>query len=250
MTSKRKFTALVAIPLICIILTARIPFQRFVNPTVYPPPEGAATRIFLLGDSIARQYFDALAEKLPADTILTTLRAPRPQTLVERLRSPVDEMVNARDSSQLLEAVRAWMPLERFDTILINAGLHDLNRNRHGHEDPFGSRESRFRRNLREVVSLLRPRARRVCFVATTQTASSAASLPRDEIDVLNRIAREVTSELGIHFIDLQWPPDADSMFLEDGVHLNSRGVDHVASSIAADLERLGRSDGGSPRSQ
>ena len=243
MTSKGTFTTLAAVALICIILTAPIPFRRLVNPTVYPPPDGSATRVLLLGDSVARQYFDALASELPAGTRLVTLRAPVTQTLVGRLHTPVDEMVNTRDSSHLLDAVRAWMPRETFDTILINAGLHDLRRDPHGHDAGLASLEGSYRRNLSDIVRLLRPHAGQVCFVATTPIVSSPPELlERENVDLLNRVAKEVMTSLDGHFIEIHWPPDAPSMFQEDGYHLNGRGSAHIARAIADYLKRFGRS--------
>jgi lysophospholipase L1-like esterase len=187
------------------------------RPATQPLP-----RVFLVGDSIAAGYAEAVREHLAgrADVRL------RPE--------------NGEDSRNLLRRAPAWLAGEHFDVIHFNCGLHDIKR-AHATGDPQVPIEE-YERNLYRIVELLRPYAHRLIWARTTPVMDGQPvpwkgfdRFNRD-VDAYNQVADAVMTGSGIALNDLHGAvvgAGIEACLSEDGVHMTEAGDRVLGEQVA-----------------
>jgi hypothetical protein len=162
--------------------------------------------VFLIGDSISVQYFPFLKTYM-ADFAVLERKTDNGQA-EKNLDVPAG--ANGGDSRMVLEYLRTKLknPAFKLDYLLLNCGLHDIKRD--PNTDAFQVTEDNYRRNLTEIVLMLRKQKIKPVWIRTTWVVDSIhhaklSTFKRYEADVLkyNAIADEVFRKNKIPSIDL-----------------------------------------------
>jgi hypothetical protein len=132
--------------------------------------KGRPPRVFLIGDSIAAGYAEAVQKRLAGRAGVQL----RPE--------------NGEDSRNLLRRAPAWLAGERFDVIHFNCGLHDIKRAHTTGDLQVPTEE--YERNLYQIVELLRPYARKLIWARITPVMDGQP-VPWKGFDRFNRDDRK-----------------------------------------------------------
>jgi lysophospholipase L1-like esterase len=184
--------------------------------------KGRLPRVFLIGDSIAAGYADAVQQHLAGRAGVQL----RPE--------------NGEDSRNLLHRAAAWLAGEHFDVIHFNCGLHDIKR-AHTTGDLQVPIEE-YERNLYQIVDLLRPYAHRLIWARITPVMDGQPvpwkgfdRFNRD-VDAYNRVADAVMTGCGIALNDLHGAvvgAGIGACLSEDGVHMTGAGDRVLGEQVA-----------------
>jgi lysophospholipase L1-like esterase len=186
------------------------------------PGKGHLPHVFLIGDSIAAGYTDAVQEHLAGRAGVQL----RPE--------------NGEDSRNLLRRAPAWLAGERFDVIHFNCGLHDIKR-AHTTGDLQVPIEE-YERNLYQIVELLRPYARTLIWARITPVMDGQPvpwkgfdRFNRD-VDAYNRVADAVMTGCAVALNDLHGAvvgAGIGACLSEDGVHMTEAGDRVLGEQVA-----------------
>ncbi len=162
-------------------------------------------RLFVLGDSISIQYGPHLRQFIRHWCDYDRKRDPGQS--VEDLGQPVGG--NGGDSSVVLAYLREQQEAAaRFDTLLVNCGLHDIKTDPTTGEKQVPIEE--YRRNLEAICGLAHEMSATVVWVETTPVDDErhnrlSSSFHRHNADVLRygKVAREILSRFSIPVVEL-----------------------------------------------
>lgn len=166
----------------------------------------AESLVYVIGDSISMQYGPYLKRFLPP--ALAYARKGEGGEAEKDLPGPIEP--NGGNSVEVLAYLRAlgngqtWRP----GLLLLNCGLHDI------HADPdTGIRQvplEAYRRNLQEILALLKKENVRVVWVRTTAADNSPPEACGEsfqryaaDVDVYNAAADEIMGAAGVALLDL-----------------------------------------------
>jgi lysophospholipase L1-like esterase len=187
------------------------------RPATQPLP-----RVFLVGDSIAAGYAEAVREHLAgrADVRL------RPE--------------NGEDSRNLLRRAPAWLAGEHFDVIHFNCGLHDIKRAHASGQLQVPIKE--YEHNLHHIVELLRPYAQVLIWARITPVKDGQPVAWKGfdrfnrDVDAYNQVADAVMASCGVALNDLHGTvvgAGIDICLSEDGVHMTEAGDRVLGEQVA-----------------
>jgi lysophospholipase L1-like esterase len=202
-------------------------------------------KLFLIGDSISVQYWPFLQKYLSDDV---DIERKKDDGLAEK-NLDVPKGANGGDSRMVLEYLRSKYrnPGFRPDYLLLNCGLHDIK-----HDPKTGViqvTEENYRKNLNEIVRLLRENETQLVWIRTTWVIDSihnakSSSIRRYEADVqrYNAIADDVCREHGVPSIDLySFSKGLGVEHVADHVHYDepARALQaaYIAGFVARELE-------------
>jgi lysophospholipase L1-like esterase len=186
------------------------------------PGEPRLPRVFLIGDSIAAGYADAVRKRL-AGRVRVQLRPE-----------------NGEDSRNLLQRAPAWLAGERFDVIHFNCGLHDIKRAHATGQLQVPIQE--YERNLYQIVEMLRPYAQTLIWARITPVVDGQPVAWKGfdrfnrDVDAYNRVADAVMTRSGTPLNDLHGAvvgAGIDVCLSEDGVHMTEAGDRVLGEQVA-----------------
>ena len=210
------------------------------TPQVAPGRGGRElARVLILGDSISIGYTPTVAELLAGR--------------VEVHHNPG----NAAYTSFGLRHLKDWLAGRPWDVIHFNWGIWDLHCLARDADplEPSGDQLDRqgvrrttaaqYGKNLREIVTLLRPAGRKLIWASTIPLPESGTLYVRagEEIEY-NRIAQRIMQENDIEVNDLHAHllPEIGRWQKPDDVHLTKEGYRHAGERVTQVIEaRLGR---------
>jgi|SRR6218665_810202 len=197
-------------------------------------------KLFLLGDSISMQYSPYL-EKM----IKGTYTVIRKQDDGEGMRNlDVPKGSNIGDSRMALSYIRYKLADEKFrpDLITLNCGLHDIKRDTATGMIAVDSVE--YRRNLKDIVSIVHKRKIPIIWIRTTQVVDSihrknkAFTRLASDLEKYNAIADDVFRSAKISIIDLYtFTKNLGGNRFVDHVHYNDETKALQAAFIAGFLQ-------------
>lgn len=163
-------------------------------------------KMFVMGDSISIHYRGYLANMLRGKISFEVNQKELAYAEID-LDNPMG--ANAGDSGMVLQKIREYRDagLMDFDWMLLNCGLHDIKRDRQ--TGAFQVPIEQYRRNLREILSLIDGAPQRLIWVRTTpvddERHNAIAKFNRYEKDVAayNGAADEIMRAAGVRSIDL-----------------------------------------------
>jgi lysophospholipase L1-like esterase len=183
-------------------------------------------KIFLIGDSISVQYWPYLKEYL---SDIADVERKKDDGQAEK-NLDIPDGANGGDSRMVLEYLRVKYADETFrpDYLLLNCGLHDIK-----HDPKTGIiqvTEEDYRKNLNEIVDLLKKNQTKLIWIRTTWVVDSihnakSSSIRRYGDDVIryNAIADKVMAERQIQSINLY-------------EFSKCQGIEHIADHVHYDL--------------
>ncbi len=177
--------------------------------------------ILLFGDSICRNYHDAVISELGEGFNV----------------SYIDD--NARYTAYTLNQLRFWLPsVPKPDVVHWNNGIWDLDMY-YGEGRPFTPLDE-YLRNLERIVSAIRYHYgadQKIIFALTTPQRDSAANALYEQY---NAEAEKLLTDLDVEIDDLYSviKHDISSYLDEDGRHLSERGI-KAAGKAVADVIRM-----------
>lgn len=232
-----------------LVVFSPLPFGRFGGVTFISINDRDVTlpSVALMGDSIAIQYGHYLSDSLAECMNVFYLAKPGRQSLIGWFLDRKWVPLNV-GTSQNLARVAKLLPEQRFDFLLVNAGLHDV-------KAAYSSRDKAlyllsYRKNLRFVFSVLGETAGQVGFVATTPVVENSApdDFSNDVISEFNRVAEEESTLHDIGFIDAfaYSAGQPGGYYARDGYHLSelgSRRLSHLLGNyLLGNMKKNGRS--------
>ncbi len=198
-------------------------------------------KLFLLGDSISMQYSPYL-EKMIKGTF-TVIRKQDDGEGMQNLDVPKGS--NIGNSRMALSYIRYKLADERFkpDLITLNCGLHDIKRDTATGVIAIDSVE--YRKNLKEIVSIVRKRKIPIIWIRTTEVVDSihrknkAFTRLASDLEKYNAIADDVFRTAKISSIDLYtFTKSLGGNRFADHVHYNDETKALQAAYIAGFLQR------------
>ena len=186
-------------------------------------------RVLLIGDSIRMSYQLEVCTALAGTT---------------KVFAPVE---NCRHSTNVRECIAEWMNDFRPDIVHINAGLHDLIRNREtrGYQFPVDV----YARNIEAAVDVMRDAKVSVLW-ALTSPVNDAWNLKthgyqmRSDADVklYNDAASDVMKRLGVPVNDVYavvLREGMEKMHTPDGVHFNEAGQKILGAAVSQKIKSV-----------
>ena len=169
-------------------------------------------RVLLIGDSIARDYYPGVANRLKGKAVVARL------TTSKSVGDPA-----------LLDEVRLVLGQTQFDVVHVNNGLHG-----------WGYSEDEYATALPDLVAAIRKAAPRVKLVWATTTAVrqpdklDMLSPRNDRVVARNRLAAAVMDREKVPTDDLfVLVKDKPEWYSNDGVHFNPKGAQALAERVA-----------------
>lgn len=173
-------------------------------------------RVLLIGDSIAKAYSSAVAERLAGKASVARLATSK------SLGDPI-----------LLAEVALVLDQCSFDIVHFNNGLHG-----------WGYSEKEYEQAFPDLVATIRqhaPKARLIWATTTPMRSKENLSVDQEDnkrVEARNRIAEAIVAKEGIAVDDLySLVKDHPDYWFQDGVHFNSKGIAAQADHIAKTLE-------------
>lgn len=198
--------------------------------------------LLVMGDSISVHYGPFLAE-----SVAGTYQVQRLGDALEALTNlDIPRGANVGDSDNALKILRPICEAGKmtWDTLLLNCGLHDIRR--HMSTQAYQVPIERYRTNLEQIVSLMKPQPTRLVWVRTTpcdekihnQRATGFHRYSAD-VEAYNEVADTVMKAGGIQTIDLYnftLSLDLGSAVFSDHVHfpepVRKKQADFIASKL------------------
>jgi hypothetical protein len=175
-------------------------------------------RVLLIGDSIARDYYPSVTDRLKGKAVVARL------TTSKSLGDP-----------GLLDEVRLILGQTRFDVVHFNNGLHG-----------FGYSEDEYATALPELLATIRKSAPGVKLVWATTTAVrqpdklEVLSPRNDRVVARNRLAAAVMNREKVPTDDLfALVKDKPELYSNDGIHFNPKGTEALAERVAKSVVNL-----------
>ena len=189
-------------------------------------------KILIIGDSISIGYF------------------PFVQAALADQADVVHNKGNAQHTGTGLKKISEWLGGEQWDIIQFNWGLWDLcyrpvekgPENRDKVNGKLTTTPQQYRKNLQELVSILKITNARLLFVTTTYVPENEKGRFAEDALKYNDIAKEVMKENGIPVNDiflLSKKVHKKHGLAPDDVHFTKEGYGELAKCMIACLERI-----------
>lgn len=178
-------------------------------------------RILVIGDSISMGYTPHLKKKMATD---------------DTVFHPAE---NCGDSRNVRKNFSSWLGDQEWDTVIFNAGLHDIKR--HKADNTVQVPLAEYKINLGHIFPTLLARASNVIWVTITPVIEERHNLVKEfhryNSDVLtyNEAALTIAQSHSVPICDLHtWVSNRDigSIMLQDGVHFNEIGYAEMADYL------------------
>lgn len=181
--------------------------------------------VLIIGDSISMGYTPFVKKALA------------PNVNVEHNRG------NGGSTRRGCDSVEVWSAGTQWDVIVFNFGLHDM-----VHKDSLGKYNvngkvtvtlDEYRKNLKQIVAILRQTTARLIFINTTVVPEKADGRMVEDPARYNKVAEEVMKENGIKVLDLYTPsltihPDNSK---PANVHYTDKGYEILAEYVLKDIK-------------
>ena len=189
-------------------------------------------KILIIGDSISIGYF------------------PFVQTALADQAEVVHNKGNAQHTGTGLKNIKGWLGEEKWDVIQFNWGLWDLcyrpvekgPENRDKINGKLTTTLEQYKKNLEELVSILKKTNARLLFVTTTYVPENEKGRFSEDALKYNYIAKEVMKRNGIpvnDIFELSKKLHKKHGRAPDDVHYTKEGYSELAKCITACLEKI-----------
>jgi lysophospholipase L1-like esterase/dienelactone hydrolase len=196
-----------------------------------PKPDRPADlpKIVLVGDSIRMGYAPLVAKRLEGKAVVVSAQA------------------NGGDSANVLKNLDEWVIREKPDVVHLNAGLHDLKRDKSSKQ--YQVELAQYKKNLKEIVSRIRKETKATIIFADTtpihdeRHAKRGGNFDRTEADVerYNKAAVAVMKAEGVSVHDLHglvMQHGMEKMLGNDGTHYTPAANEVLADAVVDVLLR------------
>jgi dienelactone hydrolase/lysophospholipase L1-like esterase len=190
------------------------------------PPD--LPKIVLIGDSIRMGYAPLVAKRLQGKAVL------------------VSDKENGGDSANVLKHLEEWVLREKPDIVHLNAGLHDLKRDKT--KKTYQIELAQYEANLKEIIARLRKETKATIIFADTtpihdERHAKRGGFDRTEADVqrYNEAAITLMKAEGIAAHDLHsvvMHNGMEIMLGADGTHYTPAANEKLADAVADVLQR------------
>src|SRR5213592_2670410 len=178
------------------------------------------SRVLLIGDSIARDYYPEVEKRLAGKAFVARLATSR------FVADPV-----------LLKEIEAVLDGAKFDVVQFNNGMHGWQHS-----------EAEYRKAFPKLIKTIRAHAPRARLIWATTTPlrdgkdvtwDTKAEYSDERIAARNAVAAEIVAAQKIPTVDLNAAVRGHPEFHSDNVHFNGQGSQILAAQVCAAVAKL-----------